>query len=388
MRSARVELATAQRQISLEASRIIASMGAQLRVARDQESDIRQQLEQARHVAVKAENSRAQLDQLQQEATTRRDLYQTLLERSQQTMAQPPSDTTPDVRLLSPAVAPGFPSGPHVLLAGLLGGAGGTLLGCLLALTRLHSVRGFANAEEVTSATGLFVAATLPRRLIRRRRDDGLLATRASPVGADNADIEVMRVLRNRLRFAGRSGIPRCLLFVPEADDAAAPLAAPLAASFARAAAIDGERVLLIEADLRTPRLGYQLGIAEPKRRASSPGGIMAVLAGASWQEALTSDRQPGLDLLLAGGAVPNAHALLNGVSFQNLLVETRMEYDLVVLHGPPASVADAASLKQRADAAILVIDARIEQPAAQLAATQLGTAGRTPLVAVLLQRA
>lgn len=423
VRSTRAELSSAHRQLNDEIGRIVASLGAQLRVARAQEADVRQQLDQARLGAVKGENARARLDQLQQEAATRRNLYQTLLERSQQTMAQPAADATPDMRVLSPAVPPGFPSGPHMMLAGLMGGSGGALLGCLLALTRLHSVRGFETAEDVTVATGLVVLATLPRRLIRR--DQGVLAMQASQVDVGGADIEAMRVLRHRLRFAGRTGVPRCTLFVPETAESDAPLAAPIAAAFARAAAADGERVLLIEGDLRAPRLRDQLGDIGPERRAfarpdtgepdhgvlvgtaamtggvvasgpaaSAPAaigptatGIVAALAGSDWREAVIADRQPGLDLLLAREPVANAHALLNGVPFQNLLVETRAEYDLVVLHAPPAATSDAASLVQRADAAVMVLDGRVNQAVAQEAVTRLGALGRTPLVAVLLKR-
>ena len=380
--------ASARRQISDEAGRIVASLGAQLRVARDQEADIRQQLDQARQSAVLAENAHAKLDQLQQEANTRRALYQTLLERSQQTVAQPASGATPDVRVISAAVPPGFPSGPRMMLAGAMGGSGGALLGCLLALTRLRSMRGFETAEEVTSSTGLVVLATLPRRLIMR--DQGVLATRPGRSEMGGADVEAMRALRSRLRFTGRTGVPRCTVFVPQLADPSAPLAAPLAAAFARVAAQDGERVLLVEGDLLAPRLGQQLGLKSGRK--TSPdhdqSGVLAVLAGADWRDVVTPDRQPGLDLLLATGRTSNAHALLSGVDFQNLLVEARSEYDLVVLHAPPATTSDAAALVQRADAAVVVIDGRVEQEAAHDAATRLSTVARTPLVAVLLRRA
>ena len=407
MRSARADLASARRGIRDEAARIVASLGAQLRVARDQEADVKQQLELARHGAVTAENSRAQLDQLQQEATTRRNLYQTLLERSQQTVAQPAGSVTPDVRVISPAIAPGFPSGPHVMLAGLMGASGGGLLGCLIALTRLRGMRGFETAEDVTLATGLVVLATLPRRLVRR--EQGVLATRQLQSGEVDAghdarhgdkrggdtDIEAMRVLRHRLRFTGRNGVPRCALFVPEAASDDSPMAAPLAAAFARAAAADGERVLLIEGDLQMPRLGYQLGL-EPWHRGRPKAavahaertGVLAVLSGADWHDAVVADRQQGLDLLLASGRSGDAHALLNGVAFQNLLVEARADYDLVVLHGPPAGTSDAVSLVQRADAAIMVIDGRVDRAEAREASMRLRAIARTPLVAVLLARA
>ncbi len=118
----------------------------------------------------------------------------------------------------------------------------------------------------------------------------------------------------------------------------------------------------------------------------------MRISSGADWRGAVTADRQgereTDLDLLLAGGRTSDSHALLSGVRFQNLLVEARSDYDLVVLHGPAATSADAVALVQRADAAVLVIDAQSDQTETQAAASRMSRVARTPLAAVLLIRA
>ena len=301
VRSGVAELASVHRQLSDEAARIVASLGDELRVARAQEADVLKQLDLARHAGVQSENARAQLEQLQQEATTRRSLYQTLLEREQQTVGQPAASETPDVRILSPAVPPSSPSGPNMKIAGIMGGAGGALLGCLLALTRIGSVRGFENAEEVTSATGLVVLGMFPRMLVRR--DRGVLALRPSNADAVGDDTEAMRIMRDRLRYAGRTGVPRCALFLASVSDAAS-FAAPIAAAFARVAAADGERVLLIEGNVQAPSLHMQLGLNAGGQNAlrDDEAGLPAVLAGSDWRDTVVADSQLGLDLLLASG--------------------------------------------------------------------------------------
>jgi uncharacterized protein involved in exopolysaccharide biosynthesis len=387
VRSAAAQLASVHRQLSDEAARIVASLGDELRVARAQEADVLKQLDQARRAGVQSENARAQLEQLQQEATTRRNLYQTLLEREEQTVGQPAASETPDVRILSPAVPPSLPSGPNMKLAGIMGGAGGALLGSLLALTRIGSVRGFENAEEVMSATGLVVLGMFPRLLVRR--DRGVLALRPSNTGAVGDDTEAMRIIRDRLRYTGRTGVPRCALFLASAPDAAS-FAAPIAAAFARVAAADGERVLLIEGNVQAPSLHMQLGLNAGGQSAlqDDEAGLPAVLAGSYWRDVVMADSQLGLDLLLASGHTTDAHARLGGPLFQNLLVEARVDYDLVVLHGSPASSSEAIALVQRADTAILVIDGRIDQAATQSAVTRLSNVAHTPLAAVLLPRA
>lgn len=369
VRSAAAELGSARRQVAEEATRIVASLGAQLRVARGQEADVQRQLDQARRTGVQAENARAELDQLQQEAATRRSLYQTMLQRAQQTAAQPSGTETPDVRVLSPAVPPGAPSGPNVKMTALMGGAGGILLGCCLALVRIRGANGFETASEVTDATGLPVLAALPRRLLRPGR--GLLAQHLSA----GPDAEAMRLLRDRLRYAGRSGSPRSVVFVPIQDG---PLAARAAASFARAVAAAGESALLVEGNLQRPGLAALLGRA--------PGGLTRLLAGEDWQDAVLPD-QPNLGVLLAGAKPADGPNPLASVHLQNLLVEARQEYDLVILDAPPAASSDASVLVQRADVAVLLIDGRTGQAAVQDAASRLGSVSRTPLVGMLVTR-
>ena len=390
VRSVAAELSTARSQLQQEAGRIVASMGAQLRVAREQEADVQRQLDQARKAGVTAENSRAELDQLQQEATSRRALYQTLLERAQQTAAQPNGTETMDVRVISPAVPPGSPSGPNVKLTSLMGGAGGALLGCVVALLRIRSADGFESAAEVTDATGLPVLATIPRSLLRPGR--GLLAARPRVVGAD---VDAMRQIRERLRFSGRSGTPRSTVFVPVLDS---PAASRLAAAFARATTAAGERVLLVEGNVKRPTLARVLG--------ATPGGLMLVLGGGDWQDAVATDQagsiqsgpvrpgmgqsgvgQAGLSVLLGGSSPAPGADPLGSVHLQNLLVEAPEEYDLIVMDAPPAASADTARLAQRADVVVLLVDSRTGHAALQDAVTRLGMVSRTPLVAVLVTR-
>ncbi len=382
MRVASAQLNAAQAQIRAETARIVDSLGAQLRVARDQEADVNRQRAAARQQAVVGENAHAQLEQLQQEAATRRVLYQTLLESEQQTVAQPAANEMPDVRVLSPAVPPASPSGPNLKIAGVMGGSGGALLGCLLALTRLSSVRGLETSEELTRTAGITVLATLPRSMVRS--GFGLLAAQPSARAADGPDAEAMHALHDRLRFTGRTEVPRCVLFLPDsAGPAAASLAAPLAACFARAAAASGHRTLLIEADLQGAPLAGQLGI-RPSRGVAT--GIRPVLAGEDWQDSATQDRIAGLDLLLATGR-GEQRGRLDGVPLQNLLIEARSEYDIVVLNGPAPEAAETPVLVQRADVAILVVDGRRDREVAYQAASRLTPLAPTPLVAVLIRK-
>ena len=376
VRSAAADLAAARSQIGGEVSRIVASFGAQARVAREQEAQIRQQLDAAHKLGVASENAQAQLAELQQEATTRRNLYQTLLGREQQTVAQPTGTEVPDVRVLSAAVAPGTPSGPNVKLIAGAGGLSGLLLGCILALSRHRTLDVFEAAPDLARATGVQVLATMPRALLEGGRVPLPTSVVATPSGEG---AEAMRKLRGRLRFIGRTKAPRCVLFA-SAVGGRSQGAALLAAAFARVAAADGERVLLLEANLIQPSLGKLLD--QPQ------DGMTQLLgaAGSEWRDLVEPDAVSPLDMLLAGRPMPGSLGLLTSVGFQNLLVEARQDYDLLVMDAPEAASADALALMMRADVTVLLIDSRTSQPTIRDAVARLGTGAAAPLGAVLIE--
>ncbi len=342
VRSAAADLSSVRAQLSGEVSRIVASLGDQVKVAREKESNLKAQLAQARTAGVQAENATAQLNQLQQEATTRRALYQTLLEREQQTQAQPVNSTTPDIRVLSAAAVPGAPSGPRTKMIAGAGGLTGAILGCLIALLRLRTADGFDGPAEVTRQTGLPVIATLPRTMLRKGLSAQVLRT------PNCVEAEALRSMRTRLRHAGRTSVPRCILL---AAPARAGVSGELAAAFGRVAAAAGEHVLLIEGNLTAPTVARLMGV--------SSQGLTAVFESqADWRDSAIADPHGPLDLLVTDQKAASG-AFLSSVQMQNLLVESQAHYDLVVIAGPVASTPEFQALALRADAAVLMLNAK-----------------------------
>ncbi len=369
VRSATANLAAVRSQLSGEVSRIIASLSSQLSAARDKEANLNSQLSAARQTGVAAENSRAQLDELSKEAATQRLLYQTLLQSEQQTVAQPAGAELPQVRVLSAAVPPGSPSGPNSKLMVGMGGLGGLVIGAALAMLRLRAVDGFDSAPDVTWSTGLGVLSELDRRIMRRGMAGRVLA---NPAGKE---MQSMRGLRERVRYASRKGAPRTVLFTPTQQGMDA---AELAAAFARAASASGEQVLLVEADLESPSVARVLDLR-------SNGLASALATGTDWRDATIVDPLSPLDVLVSDRVLPGGAALLSSVAMQNLLVEAREHYNLVVLSGAPAVSAQAEAMAVRVDLTVLVLDGKGGNAPAQQAAYHLGGHPGTMLAAVLV---
>jgi capsular exopolysaccharide synthesis family protein len=119
-----------------------------------------------------------------------------------------------------------------------------------------------------------------------------------------------------------------------------------LAASFAQ----QGKNVLLVEADMRRPRLGQQFGL-------SSKEGLGTLLSSdSSAGLPATHATIPNLSVLLCGPIPPYPSELLASARMKELMREWRKQYDIVVLDGPPVlPVVDALILCEMADSTIQV---------------------------------
>lgn len=370
LRSAEADLGAIRSQLHGEANRIVASLQSQLRVAQAHEADIQAQLAKARGAGEEAQNVQAQLEQLQQDAGTRRALYGTLLERAQQTLAQPRADQMPDVRVLSNAEVPGLPSAPNMKLSAGLGGVAGGLLAGLLAFVNGAGRAHFADDAEIEAATGATVLASLRRRG-RHARWDRLADQVLTPAAA--ADAAALRTANTRMRAGARVGIGHVVAFVGT-QQGAAPAA--VAVAFARIAAQDGRQALLIEADPGQLRSARVLG-GVPRGHASQ--------GEPDWRDAAQRDRAGLIDLLPAGEAARPIDAA-GRVALENLLVEARDDYALIVIVAPPATDATALALARTADTTVLVVDGAAADPAAtREASARLAGMSRARLGAIVL---
>jgi Mrp family chromosome partitioning ATPase len=280
-----------------------------------------------------------------------------------------------DVRVVSLAAPPGASSSPKVKLITGLGAGGGMLIGCVLALTRKRRPPGFESQRELSLVTGLPVLAALRSPSKRRVRAE-LPGCCASITGLQS---EALRVLRMRLRRIGRSSAPRSVVFTSATRGQGA---SSVAAAFARVAACDGERVLLIEGDLQNPELNDLM-------RTSAKGLVQVLEANAPWREMLSRDNLAPLDLLLTGQVPSRSPVLVRSICLQNLLAEAANVYTLIVLDAPPVATAyGALALVDCVDATILVVDrGKATSEATEDAARRLVETSNNPVTALLIER-
>jgi capsular exopolysaccharide synthesis family protein len=264
---------------------------------------------------------------------------------------------------------PTVPVSPRPLRNLGLGLAIGLVVGLLGAVLRDRtdtSVRSARALAELTASPTL-AAIDLDRSAGKRPltlRDAG-----------DSAHAEAFRSLRATLRFGGPGGLPRSVTLTGAAGEEGTTT---IACNLAIALAESGVRVILVDADLRRPRIRDYLGISE------TAGLTNALSEGADAVGLLRPWGAGSLSVLPSGPIPGNPSELLADRTFREVLRRLEARADIVIIDAPPLmAVSDAAVLARRCAGAVLITryartrEEQVAQAAERLAAVRarlLGT--------------
>ena len=225
------------------------------------------------------------------------------------------------------------------LLAGLVLGAGAAVLKHLLD-TRIRSKD---DVEEITDAV---VLGGIPFDSDAEKRP---LIIQADPL---SGRAEAFRSLRTNLQFIDAASHPRVMVVTSSiASEGKSSTVANLALAMAEA----HQRVCVVEADLRRPKLLSYLGM-------EGAVGLTDVLIGrVALEDVLQQFGSNSLTVLGAGATPPNPSELLGSEGMIDVLRHLSARYDHVIIDGPPLlPVTDSAVLSRLADGAIIVVGSGI----------------------------
>lgn len=184
---------------------------------------------------------------------------------------------------------------------------------------------------------------------------------------------EAYKSLRASVRFALRgSGCKRISMTSAMANEGKSITILNLAISVA----MDGQKVLLIDADLRRPSQARMLV------EKATPG-LSNVLAGmVTAEEAIRPELYPNLDMLFSGDVPPNPSELLGSEKMQELLEEMSQKYDYILVDTPPINlVSDAAIVTNLLDGVLLLVrQGKSHKDELKRAISNLELTGITPM--------
>ena len=281
-----------------------------------------------------------------------------------------------NIRILDRAVAPKVPVSPRVFIYLLVTFAAGILLGLLgvFIVDALDiSIKSQHDVERRAGIDFLGIIPGVPRDMLGRSRSpyEYIRANARSPFA------EHIRTLRTTLSFLLPPGKSQVLLVTSPS-----PLEGKTttAMTLAYISALAGQRVVLLEGDLRKPRLYKGLGM----ERAA---GLSAVALGEmKLSEVLRPTGIEGLDLLPCEKIPQNPSELFQMSLFDGVMSQLRTLYDFVIIDSPPVNiVSDALILSQHSDGVIVVVRAGKTPIPSLVRSKELLEGVRAPLFGVVI---
>ncbi len=252
-----------------------------------------------------------------------------------------------NVTKIEEAPTPTEPVGPRPARSAVLGFLLGGFLGLAAAALRARRDDRIRDAEEFDELWGLPLVGLVPNS--SSLKDSG-------PSIMEPAVLEAVSLARSSLRYLHVGGSIKVVAITSASEgEGKSTIAWCLAVSTALA----GGRVIVIDADLRRPKLSSRLEI--------SGEGLSAVLAGITDAastirtipvDGATTGASTGatVDVIPAGMVPPNPIALLEDPALPALLEDLRGRYDLVVVDTPPVTaVADAVALAEAVDGFVMI---------------------------------
>lgn len=363
----RGEIADTQTAITQEVGKTVQSLRSDHAVATARLSTLQTTLGEIETLRSGQSEGSLELRELERVAEASRLVYETFLKRFTETN-EATGIKEADARPVSVASPPTEPSSPKTKLLLAAAGVIGLALGVALALIVEFSVATFRTIEELEFQTGLPIIASMPS--IR----DGLLKIgAATPVlwrgeiallkreqkrllsfvsyfhrRPNSAMAEAVRKVHASIKTGPRDEERGRVVMVTSSVPAEGK--STLSSLLAKSAAARGERVVLVDCDLRSPSFASAAG---GRDGADAPDvDIVDVLADeADWEKAVTADKRFECDLLYPSKGTAMAGDLIARRSFTTLIEALRGRYDLVVLDAPPAvAVSDALTIGRLSD--------------------------------------
>jgi capsular exopolysaccharide synthesis family protein len=328
------EIDKVTQRIQTEGQRIVGILKTQLALYRDRENSLAHSIQETRLDSLKVNEKASNLELMRGETTETKRIYDMISSRVKE-IDLSASLLNNNLRILDRAPVPTFPVKPRTVL----NMAVGVLLGLLLGIGSVFFLDYLDNtvrsADDIERYLKLSLLAIVPRE---------------SPE-TDGAVREAYQTLRTGLLFSRKGKSHNVVLFTstgPQEGKSCTTI------NLARTIAAAGERVVILDCDLRRPTVHQRLSLDRDH------GITNYILSndGDDWSTYAkpVSDR-PNLFAITCGPIPPNPAEVFAHERFRNLVESLRAEFDWVFIDSPPViSLADAVILASMADMITFVI--------------------------------
>ena len=343
--NARGELKQLQNRIDDEIKISIKDVEREIEIAKEQMDLIQSNLDELEVERGQKNQDLVRLDELMREAETNRLIYEQFLETNK-VSGQQKQLLKPAAQIISYATVPSIPSYPNKSLFMGVAAAAALFFATLVCLLLEKFDHVFRSATQIEHETGYPCFAMIPKmeRMSKKDLADFIVTKPASSLA------ESVRTLRTVLKIrSGTEGEGARVLAITSSFPREGKTT--LACWLARIAAKSGEKVIIIDGDLRRPAVDKMLEGKGSKT-------IVEYLTGrAKLENIIEKDTQTGLHKIYARSVPNSALDLIDSDKMKNLIGSLRQVYDLVIIDTPASlAVSDASVLALLSDYALYCV--------------------------------
>ena len=400
VRRVRAEIAAIEASLVASRGDILTRIRTEYEGAQRRESLLQAEyVRQASLVSGQAEQT-AHYNLLKREVDASHMLYDTLLQRTKEASVASALRAN-NIRVVDVAQRPGSPYSPNVMRQVTVWTLFGLAAGVVLVLIRERADRTLQDPGDIVYHLGIpelgVIPANTPQgklparkgaqtRSLMLREDDGADAEKVEMVAWNEKSsllAESYRTTLTSILFSRhREDRPQVLVFTSASPKEGKTTTV---CNLGIALAEINQRVLLIDADMRRPRLHHVFGLENEVGLSElllqkTPLDLETMMGTCS------ATRIPGLSVLTSGGSRQSASSLLHSVRLAELVELARDQFDTVVIDTPPmVNLADARVVARLGDGLILVVrSGSTTRDAALLATSRLAEDG-IPILGTIL---
>jgi exopolysaccharide transport family protein len=356
----RTAIQAADAKLRGELGKIVESVHSEYEAALSQEQSLQSALDAQKAEALSLNRKGIEYGVLQREADSNRQIYESLMQRTKETGITSESRST-NVRIVDPAEVPRGPISPNVTRELEVSFATGMFFAVAVAFGLEYLDNRIKSPQELKAQLGIPFLGMVPS--VGKDKSSGEpLLSRAVPANF----AEAFKSIRTNVLFSSaEDGMRTVVVTSSGPGEGKSIVSANLAVALAQA----GQRVLLLDGDMRRPRVHEIFGTEQ------EPGVSNILTGGAKPSEAIK--RCPtvhGLWLLPSGHIPPNPAELLGSHRFREFIGSLEEHFDWVVIDSPPVLVVtDSSIVANHASGVVFVVGSdKTSRQAARTAVEQL----------------
>ena len=339
----KANIADLEGTIDEEVDKVLQNLSNDVEIAQAREASIRQTFENLKEQFDTEQTAGVGLAELEREAEAARTLYDTMLARFKEVSEQEEIQQ-PDSRVISAASIPDGPSWPEkkLFLAGSFMLSFLISIGVVVVIEMLGA--GFRTVEEAERVLGQRALAEIPMMsgLFRSDPEKSIVTNQTSSFA------EAVRGLATALMLSDVDDPPKLIAVASSVSEEGKT---SIAIALARLMAMGTRSVLLIDGDMRKPRIHRELGMPR------SPGLSDVIADDLPLLDAVHLEDKTGLHFLSAGTEMHDPQDLLHSKKARDALGVLREAYDTIIVDTPAIlPVSDGLLLTHLADKTVFLV--------------------------------